>query len=91
MKARPFKDVKTGETFRDVEGTVYIKTDKSYATADGSEILNCVILFPYKTKDSRGQLKKKEYDSYCEVLDDPDLEEYKLHETITRTDISEEK
>lgn len=80
MRPRPFKDVKTGEAFRDVDGTVFIKTDKAYATNDGSEIVNCVVLFPNKQKDLRGSLKKKDLDVYCEVLDDPDMEEYQLHE-----------
>jgi len=38
-----------------------------------------MVLLPNKMKDTRGLLKKKENDVYCEVLDEADLEDIKLH------------
>jgi len=79
MKAKPFRDVNTGECFRDIDGTVFVKTSKAYSSTDSPEILNCMVLLPNKMKDTRGLLKKKENDVYCEVLDEADLEDIKLH------------
>lgn len=80
MRAKPFRDVNTGEYFRDIDGTIYVKTSKAYSSADTPDIVNCMVLFPNKQKETRGQLRKKENDVYCEVLDEIDLEEMKLHD-----------
>jgi len=79
MKPKPFRDVNIGDCFRDIDGTIFVKTSKAYSSTDNPEIINSMVLFPNKQKDVRGQLKKKENDVYCEVLDDADLEEMKLH------------
>ena len=78
-KARPFKDVQSGNLFRDVDGTVLIKINqKAYLTSDGSDIANCMILIPNKQKDDRGDMRKKEQDTYCEILDNTEVGEIHL-------------
>jgi hypothetical protein len=80
-KAKPFRDVSSGDLFRDIDGTTFIKVNqKVYLTSDGSEIANCVILIPNKQKDDRGDIRKKEVDTYCEVLDPSEIEEIHLIE-----------
>jgi hypothetical protein len=78
-KAKPFRDVSTGDLFRDIDGTLFIKTkQKVYLNADGSDIANCMILIPNKQKDDRGDMRKKENDTYCEVLDITEVGEIHL-------------
>ena len=80
-KAKPFRDVQSGDLFRDIDGTVLIKIkQKVYTTADGSELANCMILIPNKHKDDRGDMKKTENDTYCEVLDEVEVGEIHLIE-----------
>jgi len=80
MEKKPFKDINIRDIFRDIDGTILIKTDKTYAGASRSEVMNCVVLVPNKPNDYRGQMKKKENDSYCEVLDDVDMSDIRLKE-----------
>ena len=78
-KAKPFKDVQSGDLFRDIDGTVLIKTNqKVYTATDGSDIANCMILIPNKQKDDRGDMRKKEIDTYCEILDTAEIGEIHL-------------
>jgi len=80
-KAKPFKDVSSGSLFRDIDGTVLIKTrQKVYLTPDSADIVNCMILVPNKQKDDRGDLRRKENDTYCEILDDIEVGEIHLIE-----------
>ena len=78
MEKKPFKDVTIKEIFRDIDGTILIKTDKTYSGVNRSDILNCTVLIPNKASEYRGQMKKKENDSYCEVFDAIDISELNL-------------
>lgn len=85
-KPKPFRDVQVGCLFRDIDGTTFIKTQKIYLTADGSELANCVILIPNKQKEERGDMRKKEIDSFCDMLDDTEIGEIHLIEDAKTLD-----
>lgn len=80
-KAKPFKDVQSGSLFRDIDGTILVKVgQKVYLNSEGSEIANCMILVPNKQKENRGDMRRKDYDTYCEILDDTEVGEIHLIE-----------
>lgn len=86
-KAKPFRDVQAGNFFWDIDGTLFIKiAQKVYTAADGSEIANCMILIPNRQKDDRGDMRKKEVDTYCEVLDEVEVGEIHLIEDAKTAD-----
>lgn len=80
MKPKPFRDLIVGNIFRDIDGTTYIKSGKSFTTGEEQKVLNCIILIPNKSKDGRGQLRFKDEDVYCEVLEEIEIIELKLEE-----------
>jgi len=90
MKPLPFKRVLVGDIFNDIDGTTMIKTGRALLPKieddDGQE-LNCMILIPNRVKDKRGQLRSKNDDVYCEVLDPSEVANLRL-ETITEEPMS---
>lgn len=83
MKPLPFGRVSVGAIFNDMDGTTYVKTAKSMLanrTEDGPQFinLNCMILVPNTNKDKRGQLRGKDDDIYCEVLEPSEVASLKL-------------
>lgn len=90
MKALPFEKVKTGQAFRDVDGTVLMRTSKAFGDNEGRTPVNCAILISNKTDLSRGDLISKTRDIYCEVLDQRELSELRLVDVPDDKEISEE-
>ena len=83
MKPMPFLRLVVGDIFNDIDGTTFIKIGKCYTpTKDESSSsykeLNCVILVPNKLKDTRGQIRFKNDDVYCEVFDEEEISELKI-------------
>ena len=90
MKAFPFEKVKIGQAFRDIDGTVLMRTSKAYADNEGRTPINCTILIPNKMELSRGDLVAKARDIYCEVLDQRELSELRLVDVPDDKEISDE-
>ncbi len=83
MKPAPFLRLNVGDIFNDIDGTTFIKTGKCFIqckedVAAPAKELNCVILIPNKPKDSRGQIRFKDDDVYCEVFDDKEISELQI-------------
>lgn len=93
MKPVPFKRVAVGDIFNDVDGTTFVKTGKALLPKvdedESRDELNCMILIPNRVKDKRGQLRSKNEDVYCEVLDPSEVANLRL-ETITEEPMSNE-
>ena len=83
MKAMPFVRLNVGDIFNDIDGTTYIKTARALTpnkeeTNTNYKKLNSMILIPNKPSDARGQLRYKDDDVYCEVLDIQEITELHL-------------
>lgn len=93
MKPLPFRRVSVGDIFNDVDGTTLVKTGRALLPEKddegGRDELNCMILIPNRSKDKRGQLRSKNDDVYCEVLDPSEVANLRL-ETITEEPMSNE-
>lgn len=81
MKPLPFARVGIGDIFNDVDGTTFVKTAKAMLPKKEDVTyaeLNCMILIANKHRDARGQLRGKNDDVYCEVLDPSEVAELQL-------------
>lgn len=94
MKPFPFLRVGVGGIFNDIDGTTFVKTAKALLPNREEGLppveLNCMILIPNKNKDKRGQLRSKNDDVYCEVLDPSEVAELKLEEAAEEEPVSNE-
>lgn len=89
MKPKPFDRIKVGEIFRDIDGTILMRTEKTFANEEGKNILNCAILIPNISSLKRGDVIGKTRDTYCESLNDREVSEIRLAEEMEISTVKE--
>ena len=91
MKAKPFERLKVGELFRDIDGTLLMRTSKSFSDVEAKNITNCTVLIPNKPDDNRGEMVYRARDVYCDTLTDREISEIKLVDMPSENNITIEE